>query len=97
MKYDHLSHEHRRFAIWLSTSAPQLLPLFDFDRRCMLLEKANKYLRGKSESEKLMASFFMSVFGGADNFGFDLFTACKILDVKNIEIIRGWLADPIWP
>jgi hypothetical protein len=97
MKYDDLSQEQRRFAFWLHEKMPQLLPLFDFNKRELKCDKIDSILMWSNDCERIMANFIMSVWTGSDDFDFDLFDACKRLDRENIKIIRDWLLDPIWP
>jgi len=51
------------FALLLEESAPYLLPLFDFEKREFLPEKANEYLGIASHGQAIMARFFFGCLG----------------------------------
>ena len=49
-----------------------------------------------SHGERILASFFLSVWLGENN-GFDLVEAAATLDEGNRALIAAWLQHPWWP
>lgn len=50
-----------------------------------------------SHSEKAMADFYLMVWFGNKQYGFDLSEACAVLDEVNRNIIASWVKNPFWP
>ena len=92
-----LTKEQARFAVWLEESAPNLLPLFDFEQTTYLPEKVEQYLAVASHGQTIMARFFLGVWRHADEFDFDFIDAAGTLDKQQMKVITDWIQDPLWP
>ena len=90
-----LTPEQRHFKKMLD-AYPRLLPYWDFERRSCDLDAINKDYSVLSYREKIMLQFFTSIWLG-ENSEFDLIDAAKSLDTPELDVIRKWLANPVFP
>lgn len=92
-----LTAEQARFALWLESEMPYLLPLFNFNDAAYIPELVERYLAGASHSQAIMARFALGVWRHDNHYNFDFVMAARVLDNAQIQIITNWLAKPFWP
>jgi len=91
-----LSDEQRRFKELLA-ECPRLVGYWDFGDRSCDVERLRKDLSVLSSGEAIMAKFYLAVWSGQDDLGFDLIDAVKSLDPEHLDVIVRWLAHPEFP
>ena len=92
-----LSPEQARYALWIETEMPYLLPLFEFKEAAYTPELVEQYLAAASHSQTIMARFALGVWRHDNHYNFDFVTAVRVLDRKRIQIITDWMTNPFWP
>ena len=91
-----LSDEQRRFKALLSV-CPRLEGYWDFSDASCDVERLRNDMSVLSSGEEVMAKFFMAVWSGQNDFGFDLIDAVKLLDSEHLDVIVRWLVKPEFP
>jgi len=91
-----LSPEQRQFKQLLD-NYPSLTPFWNFGTRDCNLQALESALPAMSHGEQIMARFFVAVWLGENQFGFDLIDASATLDDAYRQIIIDWLSNPIFP
>lgn len=91
-----LSAEQRQFKHMLS-NYPRFSAYWDFESRCCDLESAGLDIGALSHGEQIMLRFFAAVWLGENALNFDLIEATRVLDDNNLDDIRQWLANPVFP
>lgn len=93
-----LSESQFNFRFWLKSNAPQLQSLLNWDDRCVDVDAVESYLATASPAEAIMCRFFVGVFLGRNDMGFNLIEAAEVLDKGQREVISLWLArgGPRW-
>jgi len=79
------------------SECPRLEGYWNFSDRSCDVERLRNDLSVLSRGEVIMAKFFLAVWSGQNDFGFDLIDAVKSLDSEHIDIVVRWLADPYFP
>ena len=92
-----MTEEQVRFTAFVKAHTPDLLKLFDFDKREIKAAEVEQYLKTASSGEKQVARFILGLWLGNNEYDFDLFDAVGTLSDNNVNVIREWLADPFWP
>lgn len=92
-----LSESQIRFRMWLERYAPQLKGLWDWEDRRVSLDAVERYIAVASHGEAIMCRFFVGVWLGRNDMGFDLIEAAAVLDKGQREVISLWMASPRWP
>jgi hypothetical protein len=94
-----LSEPQYGFQFWLERNAPQLQSLLNWDDRSVDLDAVESYLATVSHGEAIMCRFFVGVFLGHNDMGFNIIEAAAVLDKGQREVISLWLARgaPRWP
>lgn len=92
-----MSPDQIQFKQFIETNAPALGALFDWKTREVISSRVDHYLNYASSGEEIIARFLVGVWLGNNRYGFDLLSAAKRLDEKNLNIIQKWLNNPIWP
>jgi hypothetical protein len=92
-----LSPSQTKFALWVKSKAPYLLPLFDFNERIYIDRAVERFLGGASHGQTIMARFVLGVWCNEDRFDFDFTAAASVLDSEQRKIITDWMAEPFWP
>ena len=92
-----LTQEQASFAIWLEENAPYLLQLWDFEKKTYIIEKVENYLDICSPGQAIICRFSLSIWRGDNDYSFDLIQATKTLGDNELNVIRAWLANPVFP
>lgn len=94
-----LSEPQYGFQFWIERNAPLLQSLWNWDDRSVNWDEVESYLATASSGEAIMCRFFVGVFLGRNDLGFDLIEAAAVLEKGQREIISLWLArgGPRWP
>jgi len=91
-----LTPEQRHFKQWVD-HYPVLATYWDFENRSCDLEAIKADLTVLSHGEAIMLRFFVAVWLGENTLNFDLIEAARVLDDGNLDDIRKWLAQPVFP
>ena len=91
-----LTREQRQFKLWLD-NYPVLSAYWDFENRSCDLEAIKADLSVLSHGEAIMLRFFVAGWLGENQLNFDLIEAARVLDDGNLDDIRKWLAQPVFP
>jgi len=92
-----LTPEQRHFKQMLD-AYPRLASYWDFEARSCDLESIRRDYGVLSSCEKIMLQFFTAVWLGENATAeFDLIDAAKSLDTAELNVIRQWLANPVFP
>ena len=86
----------RRFKALLN-EVPELHPFWDWEQRNCRINELKQFMNVCSHGERIMASFFASIWLHDDTFVFSLIEAADVLDVKHRQIIVEWMSDPFFP
>lgn len=91
-----LTPEQRQFKQMLDRY-PRFIAYWDFNDRSVDLDAVNREIGVMSSGEQLMLQFFVSVWCGDNELGFDLIDAAKSLDDSDRKVIVDWLTNPVFP
>lgn len=91
-----LTPEQRQFKQKLD-AYPLLASYWNFEKRDCDLEAIKTDLGVVSHGEAIMLRFFVAVWLGENTLNFDLIEAARVLDNGNLDDIRTWLANPMFP
>ena len=91
-----LSPSQCRFAELLA-AVPWLERYWDFEAGECQLDRIKDAMGVWSHGERVLAQFFVGVWRGNNELGFDLIDAASTLDPQHRAVIGTWLADPFWP
>ena len=95
--YFRLTPEQRAFKEMIDRY-PSLSCYWDFENSSCDLDAIKASLSVLSSGEALMMRFFVSVWLGENTtIPFDVIDAVKTLDTPELEIIRQWLDNPVFP
>jgi hypothetical protein len=91
-----LTPEQRQFKKLIDLY-PLLASYWDFDQRECDLAAIKADIGALSSGEQIMLRFFVAVWLGENRLNFDLIEATKTLDDGNLDDIRQWLNQPVFP
>ena len=91
-----LTPEQRQFKQMLERY-PCLMIYWNFEKREVKLQAINQDIGAMSHGEQIMLRFFVAVWLGENRLNFDLFEATRVLDDVNLDDLRTWLAQPVFP
>jgi len=76
---------------------PRLMTYWNFEKREVKLQAIDQDIGAMSRGEQIMLRFFVAVWLGENRLNFDLIDATRALDDGNLDDIRKWLAQPVFP
>lgn len=94
--YFDLSKEQKQFRALL-LNCPSVSPYWDFERCECDIPALKVRMKTMSHGERVLAQFFLAVWSGENQHGFDLIEATKILDADSLLLIEQWIAEPFFP
>lgn len=92
-----MSQEQLEFKNFIETHVPAITKLFDWNRRELVFSRVDAYLKYASTGEDMLTRFFTGIWLHDNHYHFDMIDALKRLDTPQLDIIKKWLKDPIWP
>lgn len=92
-----LSDSQASFYFWMEQHAPQLMGLWDWNGRSVNLAAVESYISTASHGEAIMCRFFVGVWLGRNDHGFNMIAAAGVLDQGQRAVIAEWLMSPLWP
>ena len=85
------------FEHWLTTNAPYLSILWDFEMRELSIPMVKSYLATASHGQAIMCRFAAAVWQGSNDYQFDLIRSAGVLDDEQRAAIAAWFTAPFWP
>ena len=76
---------------------PRLMTYWNFEKREVKLQTIDQDIGAMSRGEQIMLRFFVAVWLSENRLNFDLIDATRVLDDGNLDDIRQWLAQPVFP